>query len=215
MSASGVIRFKTDTRTISALLDEQAPQLEGGSGGWQEIQRPRRDSITEWQGRTPMRITVGILLDSFRAGKSVEADISALEILATPVRDRNGVVVDDPPVIRIEGNVPHTERDWVIDSLVMGESEWLDDASRCRQQITVGLLEYIPGPRFGLKPREAAAFYRVKAGDTYGKIAAVHLGGRKNWSVLRRLNPGLKVRTPTTVLPTGKIIRRPIKGWKP
>src|SRR5262245_34408681 len=82
--------------TITALLSDQRPDVTSGSGGWNEVARPRRKPITSWVGQPALRMTLGILIDAFANELSIERQIARLERMGLPTGSNA-----DPPQIKI------------------------------------------------------------------------------------------------------------------
>jgi hypothetical protein len=124
---------------VAVRLGDAPPTLSGGSGGWAEVARPKRSSLTEWQGHTARRLSVPVLIDGWRAQASVEQIIARLARLA---RAEHGA--GRPPIVRLQGNVPRSDLRWVIDEIEWGEAVWVGEV-RVRQAAALTLLEYDPG----------------------------------------------------------------------
>lgn len=212
---------------ITALRGGGAPTVTGGFARWTTVTRPRRTSVTAYDGRDPYELLIPILLDGFLTDTSVETDCESLERLAKPARG------GDPPLVKIVGFVPHADLEWVL-----RPPEFVDpviyhqDGYRTRQAVNVRLLEYVAGDRVGQgnaadrarrdaldqaaaaarkagvggAPPAHAKFYIVKADDTLSSIAAHELGDYRRWTEIAALNQGLRdPRHP----PVGKRIRLP------
>ncbi len=214
---------------VTALRGENPPQITGGYGGWTKVSRPRKRSLTEWDGVDQVEMLVPLLFDGF-PDDTVEFDCGRLEqlsgIVLTPVGGRG-----EPPVLRVIGAVP-ADRDWVVETL-----EWTDpviyheDGFRVRQGANVTLLEYVADDRVetlgaaeqarlaALQAADAAArkagvggavvnhptFYTVKQGDSLSSIAARQLGDYRRWPEIADLN---NLRDPRRVKP-GQVLRLP------
>jgi nucleoid-associated protein YgaU len=165
--------------------------------------------MTLWKGNPPLRMTVPLLLDAWRAGGSVENACNTLERMATPPGGREA-----PPIVLIQGHLPHTGKRWVIDNdgLEWGDALYRHDGNRIRQEVTVHLLEYIPEDR--LTTNNAAGVvrdssdttvrsYTVKSGDTLSSIAAKLLGDYRRWTEIADLN---NLRDPNVIYPGQKIL---------
>lgn len=154
--------------SVTALLDESAPTVTSGYGGWQDIMRPRQKALTEWQGAPLVRLSLGVLLDAWDSNGNIESDCRVMERLSS---SSNG---EQPPIIDIAGPVPHaTDFQWVVESLDWGDSIWDGDV-RKRQSISLALVEFVADKlvveQQVIKPG-AYRLYTVKHGDTLAKIA--------------------------------------------
>lgn len=214
--ANDTITFVSDVPaiTLTALLDADGVKIAGGYGGWALIQRPRRQALTNWNGRDPFSMTAAIILDGFKDDRVVDTDWSKLERLALPHPNPGG----QPPVIELRGPaVPHNDLSWVVENIVQGETILNNAGRRLRVHAVVSLTRYVAVDKIQLS---AAANARNKgqpsgsrtinarAGDTLSKIAARELGDSKRWKEIRDLNPN--IRDPNHIT-TGTDIRIPPK----
>lgn len=139
-------------------------ELTGGTARWEEVERPRRRSATEWVGTDPHRLKLPLMIDgmdvlSDGVDVPMEADIATLASWTQPASQTG-----QPPLLAVVGpikSVPGTPL-WVIDGL-----EWLTgtavrqlDGQRIRQEVVVTLLEHTAAEVF-LGPAAAA---RARAG---------------------------------------------------
>jgi hypothetical protein len=164
--------------SVTARLSDARPNVTAGYGGWTEVTRPRRRPLSVWVGSPALRLDLPILLDRFRDGASVERQISQLEQLATP-----SAADGEPPRVRFAARgaaVPHQGRLWVIDSLTWGDTALMNTAGdRTRQQVTLGLMEYIVDVRVGedsaaIRNRRTKERAKTKAGAPQKRIVASH-----------------------------------------
>jgi hypothetical protein len=195
--------------TFDALLGAEPPKVAGG-GGWQVTARPRRQGITDWVGREPVRLTVPFLLDGWAEGKGVpiEKQIRNLEVMSGI-----GLGSLEPPLVRVfsGGVIPYDSKThdglrWVVESVDWGASLRNPYGNRVRQDGTIVLLRYVADARLErLKPvekdrerrrrggrarrgRGGRRVYVVKKGDTLSKIAARELGKASRWREIAKLN---------------------------
>jgi len=182
---------------ITAQLAEAGAHITGGFGKWEEVAVPRGDPFTQWAGRSLLAMDVELVLDGYAAHRSVEADIRAVEDMATAPGPRppGGAPVTPPP-IRIVGAVPHADLTWVIGGLDWGEMlRDLRTGARLRQALTLHLLEYVEEQTIGAMPAPQKAPPRkikVKRGDDLKKLAARYLGKSSRWPEIVKLNKGLR-----------------------
>lgn len=188
---------------VLALMGDVAPRITSGYGGWQEVTRPRKKALTEWQGRSPKRMILNIIVDNFQDGVSVEPFVRNLEQMAEPYRPTG-----QPPVIRVDGAVPKRDTEWVIEELAWGTAEYHQvQGYRIRQAAEIKLIEYVEDELVKVvsparaarerqqrarttKPRRPAptARYTVKRGDTLSRIAARELNDARRWREIAKLN---------------------------
>lgn len=117
------------------------------STGWAVVQRPRRRSITEWQGTDPLRIDLKLLIDSFQTNEGVETEASCRTLERMSGLDQND---PEPPVLIVnaEGAIPHDYHEashvrWVIEKLTWGDSLRNYYGNRIRQYVDVTIMQYI------------------------------------------------------------------------
>lgn len=213
--------------TVTALRGQTAPVVEQRQAGWNLVARPRRKSLTQWDGIDPLPLVLSLILDGVADDTTVEPDCDALERMAQPVAEGT-----EPPLVRTTGVLPHSATDWII-ALLEWDPEPIYSRSgyRTRQEVTVHLVEYVADDRLSDQPaaerarrqaaQKAAAaakasgarstqqtkakLYVVRSGDTLASIAARVLGSYKRWPELAALN-GL--RDPDT-LHVGQTLRLP------
>jgi len=203
------LQTKQPALTVKALRGQDAPTVTGGYGGWEEIARPGRVALTHWLGRSPYRVSIPLVLDAWpEAGQEdyiqtpaeLETIIARLERMATPTGP-GGV----PPIVEVDGAVPHQDLKWVIENLEWGAAIYARALlpRRYRQEVLVTLLENIADDAIGAAARarnKARAntqkgkkhtgyrTYIVKRGDTLQSIAARQLGSAARWGEIGRLN---------------------------
>lgn len=140
--------------TIVARLGPERPDVSAGYGGWNEVARPRRTTVTTWEGMPARRMSLGVILDNFTAGTSIEDDIRKLERMALP---RAG---GEPPTVSVSakgGHVPYGDLTWVIDALAWGDAIMNDYGNRVRQAATLTLLEYVSDDLIEARKRTSPA----------------------------------------------------------
>jgi hypothetical protein len=151
------------------------PNVTQGYGGWSEVQRPRRSTLTVWQAQPALRMDLPLLFDAYARGGSVERDLALLERLAGPsASDRQ------PPRVRLAATglfVPHQDRVWVIDNLAWGDAAMTAHGNRTRQQVIVSLLEYVEDVRVAEdsaanRARFQAAAPKTKQGAAVKRVVA-------------------------------------------
>jgi hypothetical protein len=144
---------------VTARMWQDRPTIDAGYGGWNEIARPHRPPITTWGSPPGLRMTLPLVLDGWRAGATVEGQVSQLERLGRPTASDGR-----PPrlTVRSPGSaIPHQDRTWIVSDLQWGDALMNDDGNRVRQQVTLLLLEYVEDEY--LVERSAANRARKKA----------------------------------------------------
>ena len=183
---------------ITAILDGAGAVITGGYGGWDMIQRPRRQSVTHWGGRNPFSMDLAIVLDGHQKFDTIETECNNLDRLALPFPNPGG----SPAVVELIGEaIPHHDiKEWVIDGLEWGATIRDRNGHRTRQHVVVKLLRYVEIDKIQVT---AAANARnnsgstgvrtvpVQKGDTLQKISARYLGFGHRYKEIQRLNPGI------------------------
>lgn len=201
--------------TVSAILSQDMPKVTG-FGGWQEVARPRRVSFMDWQGNAPIRLQFGLMLDKWGDGpQTCEQDCLDLERMGRP-----GPQNQKPPTIKItEGELPHMNVTWALDSLEWGDCiRQRDTGKRVRQVVSLTLVAlsdpYASAKSPAASNRAAAAGrggqahplrYTVKKGDTLSAIAAKEYGSASDWHKIADAN---NIRDPKN-LKVGQVLKLP------
>lgn len=203
------------TQPIDFILDEFAPVMSGGGGGWIATDRWGRKSITSWQGVQPYTLTMsGMFVAKFQGVLNVEAFCDEIEKWYAPRGDYNA-----PRHVRVVGASPGTDKTWLINGLDWKPSLRTADGARRIAPFDLTLLEFVD-PDEVIRPTKRAAdasnrkrIYTVKAGDTLTSIAANRLGDARRADDVRRENlPALRDARSLKVgmqilLPAGKLGR--------
>lgn len=186
-----------------------------GAGGWQVTDRSRQKASTEWEDYYPFVMTCNCLVDIVGGGPGgtigvdIETQCAALESFEIPV---SGSQPPEPPVLFLQGPVPHTDLPWVCSRLDFAggeDGQIRDDASllRTQQAFTIEFTEYAPSTAVAqqLSPAQQAQLnagsalgqttltgsgvtYTTKAGDTLQSIAVAKLGNVADWVNIALLN---------------------------
>lgn len=184
-----------DTRSpklhVRAHPGDGVPIVTDGYATIETITRPLRRGLTRWTGSNPMQLTIPILLDGYRQGRSIEPAIADLERMAA----QGG---GEPLEVTIDCTgsiVPHhDEHKWLITGLDFGDAISSSRGRRLRQAITVTVTAAVDAKtEKSIAKRNKgsgshARRYRVKAGDTLRSIARKVLGDPDRWVDIRRLN---------------------------
>lgn len=126
---------------VVALIGPTQAVLAGGVGGWKEIARPKRQSLTDYEGTPLTTLKVEIILDGFQEEASVEGDIATLIKMST-----KNARLGRPPVVAMGGAVPRGNVGmWVLNDIDWGAVERRSsDAYVIRQFVTLTFMEYVP-----------------------------------------------------------------------
>lgn len=210
---------------VTALRGKTSPTPVGGGSRWNNVNRPRRKSLTEFDGVDPYQIQLSLMLDGVATSASVEHDCQTLERMWQPAGDRL-----EPPLVIVVGGVPRPDLTYVITGLEWDTVDvmWSQQLYRIRQQVTVTLLEYVADDRLATSSAAARArqqavaaaaaaarasgvggsvvhTYVVRSGDTLTSIAARLLGDASRWKDIADLND---IRDPHQIT-VGETIRIP------
>jgi hypothetical protein len=169
---------------------EGAPEVTGGYGIINNVARSQRRSLTRWSGSEPVTLSIPILLDGYRRGRSVEQEKTNLERMA-------GIGGMNPRV-KITGTgklVPHADEwEWYVTGIDW-TGELLDVfGRRVRQFGVVNVCQVVDAATEKSLAKRAAGSgtharsYRVRAGDTLRSISRKVLGTPDRWAEIRRLN---------------------------
>lgn len=218
MNPELVIRSKGHTPLRIGLGEEL--EIAGGVGGWARITRPRRQSLTEWQGYEGREMRVPVIFDGFADDRSVEREIRQLEKFGRKGRGDN-----HPPVLTLKGPIPHSDLDWVIQDIEWGRFDRRTDGQRIRQHATIIFWDFVDADITIKRKRSPAKksrdrnrggkgqndnkgsrrTYTVKRGDTLSSIAARRLGDSSLWRKIADLND---IRDPKRIR-VGQVLRLP------
>lgn len=171
------IRSTDPPITIEARLAADPAQVDQGYGGWSEVARPKRSTLSIWQGVPALRMSLPILIDRFRIGSSIERQIAQLERLSGPSASDG-----QPARVKITAHgagVPHQDRVWVIDNLTWGDGAMNPRGNRTRIQVTLSLLEYVADVRVdkvspAKRQRSKSQAPKTKAGAAQKRVVAGH-----------------------------------------
>jgi len=176
--------------TVRCDPGQSEPKVTGGFGQIASVARAQRRSLTRWSGSDPVELSIPILLDGFRRGRSVEQEKENLERMAG-IAGRN-------PKVKITGTgklVPYSEDyEWFITDLSWDDAILNQDGRRVRQFGTVSVTQVVEAETEKSLAKRAAGTgtyarsYRVRAGDTLRSISRKVLGTADRWTDIRRLN---------------------------
>ena len=202
------ITCRSPRLSVRALMDEDAPTISAGYGGFEETQRPGRRSLVTWNGAAAYRMTLALVLEGW-PHTSVQAPCSALERMASMV-----AAFQAPPKIRVSGSaVPKAGLDWRIDELAWGEALRTSAGMLVRQRVALTLVQAVDE---GTGVRVSTAATRRLSGRSVmlaapggavalQRLAARELGAAKRWKEIARINA---IRDPKKVR-AGALLRLP------
>ena len=182
---------------VRVLKGDGAPKITDGYATWEQVDRPRRRSLTIWRGSAPLRMEVPVMFEGWHGNEGQEHDISKISRMASMQGQ------DEPPVVKVHGyGIPIAgPHHWVIEGIDWGDKViWghnnKGDLVRLRQDATIKLLQFVADDRTkfsklaadkpggGLWPKH----YIVKRGDKLQKIAARFYHDHTKWKLIARAN---------------------------
>lgn len=207
----------------------EPPDISGGGGGWQAVQRPQDSVVTSWRGPTDgYTMSLNLIMDTFtsKSGKDIESDCRTLEkmygALVSPVvqpplliLDANGALQNDVY------NFPPLR--WVISDPPTYADVLRVKGRRVRQVVTIKFLKYTAYDELtrSKDTSQGQALNTFKASsqvNTFKKAAAKYLkasGGARWANYLAQLNG---VRDGTAFILPGRTYKLPtsqqIADWK-
>lgn len=186
--------------SVTARLSDEQPVIEQGFGGWDEVTRPRRSPLTTFKAPPGLHLTLPLMFDRFATDTSVERDLATLQRMGQPT-----AADGEPPRVRVNargGAIPYQARTWVINDITYGAAEMNHAGDRTRQQVTLGLIEYVEDVH--LVEKSAATRRRSKSKATKRKRGA----STKRTVVVRKPHVAVKTRTADTAVSTGEPLSR-------
>jgi len=209
------IRSEDPVISVTGLLGPDGARITDGYGGWEIVERPRRQGVTLWTGRPPFTMTLDIIFDGLKKLDPIEILCSSLERLALPPNES-----EEPPVVKVTGvQIPRPGLPWVVENIAWGEAIRNGSGRRLRQVATVTLIRYNKEDRLREQKASARArsttmngrvveaksgkrIYVAKASDTLASIAATQLGDISRWAEIGELND---IRDPSKSLANRRI----------
>lgn len=162
--------------SVLARLGQNAPTIDSGFGGWNEVTRPWRPPITTFAAPPALHLTLPIMLDGFSTGTSVERSIAHLQAMGQPTASDGAT-----PRIRISTRgsaVPFTDRTWLLNDIQWGSEAIMDDnGNRVRQDLSLVLIEYVEDVYItqlsaAQRVRSTAAAAKTKAGAPHKRVVS-------------------------------------------
>lgn len=130
---------------VTVALAGTIPKPEGGGGGYEEVQMPKRGAVSVWPGRGLMRMTFDVRFDRKDAGTPVGPDYAALLEMWRPAKDTT-----PPPIVKVASTgdvIPYSSLDWTIETLEWDDAEAEEKGNRTEQTLTITLREFNPDER--------------------------------------------------------------------
>jgi hypothetical protein len=195
-------------------LGKKKPIFSGGIAQWNEVRRPRRRSMTEFETELPLKYSFDVVLNAFPDG-DVEPLIGRIVGWAARMD-----LPYQPTLLRVRGPIVYPQITYFLSKCdQLDESMEFNAAGRiCRQLLDLEITEYVapdlviqtPPPAQAAQARANVTAppertYVVKRGDTLWGIATALLGKGQRWGEIAGRN---NIRDPKT-LQVGQILRVP------
>jgi len=164
---------------MDVLLGVDPPETSEGTGGWSVVDRPKNKAMTRWEGVTPFKLALPLMVDGFVDDQPIGGLVNGLLSLG-----RSNDPRVEPPKLSVSGPIPVLDvvSVWVAESVVLGAAIYNDQGELVRQPVTLNLLEFVPIDTLQITPgapggggggkKKGKKIYKVKKGDTLKKIAA-------------------------------------------
>lgn len=200
--AGGIITLTAarPPRTQVHLLVTDPPQVSGGVGGWETVDRAGRRPARWWRARPEQTMTITGALDSRRPiveDNTVEERLTQLLSLG---RVRGGT--DEPSPVRVTGDARDPDSRagalWVVQNISLGERLFTRTGTLRRQLVTVDLVDFdaidairplVVKRTRATAARQARRTITSRQGDTLRGLAVRELGTPAAWMRIRNANP--------------------------
>lgn len=202
-----LVRVDNPRIVLESDLGPELPQQTAGTGGWNEIPRPRKVSVTEWGGVTPLKASLQVMFDGYTIDHPATDWINRLTADFCP----DGRAMREPPAFRVLGAWPISGTlAWVNNGVTWNDYERrLSDGAMLRVVITLDLIQLVGGDvairsttptkqwESSHKPSSASApkpsarqprYHTVRSGETLSRIAQTELGNWRRWTEIASLN---------------------------
>jgi hypothetical protein len=207
---------------------------QSGSGGWQVVDRPKMVAATQWYDRSPFQLQFEAVLDNgnsnvgsthvvssstqvydqYNDTKTFQIDQVFLNSTANSSVEDSCIALESwmdkvtgmltPPILKLEGPIPGTQRYWVLYNLEFTEAvRDRDTGDRIQQNCKITLYEFQPpyanqNEYFSYSPTQQWTLtniatnssttynsqyvvYQVKKGDTINSIS-IHFYGDASYA---------------------------------
>src|SRR5688500_10152359 len=176
--------------TLTLPLGKKKPIFTGGIAQWNEVRRPRRRSMTEFETETPLKYSFDVVLDAFPDG-DVEPFIARIMGWAARMD-----LPYQPTLLTVRGPIVYPQITYFLSKCdQLDESMEFNSAGRiCRQFLDLEITEYVapdlviqtPPPAQAAQARANVTApperrHTVAKGDTLWAIATRLLGKGQRW----------------------------------
>lgn len=194
---------------VQVMAGADSATLTDGFGGWEEVERPKRTSMTRWKGKPLFRQDVPVLFDGYSLNKNVEVDCATLLRMS-----QQAAVNAPPPTIKVTGPLERPDLMWVIENITWDSQEVIRDiiggsSVRMRQGAVVHLLQYIDDKVLVTPPKPKVAT-KVKdgAGKTAKQLSQETYGTPDFWAMFKDA-AGKPIAQPRKKIPKGTKVTLP------
>lgn len=201
MKRGELIQVEPPGRRLLFQLNPTTLTWGGRNARLSSIDRPRRVTATEWEGRGPRTVEFTLRLDGYPDTPVTEQLLTLSAMAGIPHADR------PPPKVQLRYPAVHPIR-WVIETLERGEEIRRSDLQIVRIDVDVQLREWVTpdlvtSPARRVQSNATASgdgstgrTHTVVAGDTLWALADRYLGSGPRWQEIADLNG---VRDPRTL----------------
>lgn len=178
------------------------PQVAGGAGGWNGVDRPGRRPAKWWQGGVELTQTLECCIDRNLIADELGTVERRLARLNSFTKKPGGE--ERPTSLLLAGDVldPYSAGGglWVITNVTYGERVLRRDGDLARQMVTIDMADFTEVPEVGpisiKRTRASVGKAKVRRittrkGDTIRAIAVRELGSSGAWTKIRDWNPRL------------------------
>jgi hypothetical protein len=153
-SSSGYADNRSGGLSVTFRFYQNPPNISGGGGGWQSVQRPQDAAFSAWRGPSEVyTMELNLIMDTFTAGnhdrkQDIESDCRTLELmygaLTSPVAQPPLLILDANGALQNDVyNFPPLR--WVIaDPPVYADVLRNSAGRRVRQVVTIKFMKYTP-----------------------------------------------------------------------
>jgi hypothetical protein len=218
----GWIRIICDKPALNIMhrMGPDPPNITGGFGGYDIVERPRQVSMTIWKGIEPFQLTFSLMMDVFHEVRTTDAYRSVEDDIESLIRCARGAKDSEPGTVEVLGIPRLPAESWVFENVEFDSDGVIRDGrnfSRLRQKVTITLREevdpeYSPIRKHARdKAKGPTMMVKAKDGDT--PITVARRYKLSSWFILRRLNKNLVFKS-NQKFKKGQRLRVPIQKSK-
>ena len=118
------------------------PKITAGGSRWKTSARPKRVSITLYDGVDPYEMDIPVIFDGWIDGTTVDTQIARMNQWRFPKQ-----TLKEPTKVRITGGVPVKGATWIITNIEWGDGAYWralgQKTARLRQDATIHVMQYV------------------------------------------------------------------------